>query len=210
MQCIRSRDRELNTYINSFMKLQYQPARMFSWRIMLFSLFALVAIARDYQHYNVNLEQWFSWSPLLVAISCLMTLNFQSLYFGSMSYQYRHHDTPFQVAREFPQFEYSPLINGLEHRLNRNRRTCQHSYIVLFILPIVLLTLINSKATLLSIAFLERTQYIALSIYILLVLLLISISLAGSIFILARKRQIELMELALFWLKSASNLRYVS
>jgi len=210
MQCVKSRNRELNTYINSFMELQYQPVKMFSWRIVVFSLFVFLEIAIDYQHYNFNIEQWFSWSPFIVSLLCLFTINFQSLCLGSMSYQYRHHDTPFQVAREFPQFEYPPLINGLEHRLNHNKHVCRRSYLVLFSLPIILLTLINSKAVFLSIIFSEPTQYIALSIYTSLVLLLISIALAGSIFILARKRQIELMELGLFWIKSASNLRYIN
>ena len=209
MHSVKSRNIELNTYVNSFIDLQYQPVKMFCWRIVAFSLFIFVAIARDYQSYSLNLEQWFSWSFLLVILPCVLTINFQSLYLGSMSYQYRHHDTPFQIARKFSQFEYSPLINGLEHRLNHNKRTCQRCYVMLFSWLIMLLVLINSKAVLWQIIVPNQTQYIALSIYILSILLLISAAFASSMFILARKRQIELMELAIFWIKSASNLRYV-
>ena len=209
MHSIRSRDRELNTYINSFIDLQYRPLKMFGWRIALFSVFMFVAIARDYQYYKFDLEQWFSWSPLLVAILCLLTINFQSLYLGSMSYQYRHHDTSFQIARRFSQFEYSPLIKGLEHKLNHNKRASLRSFLFLFSLSIVLLGFINSKAIFLTIVLPNQTRYIALSIYIVSILLLISTALAGSMFILARKRQVELLELSLFWIKAASNLRYI-
>jgi len=209
MHSIKSRNLELNTYINSFIDLQYQPIKMFSWRIMLLSLFVLIAIAKDYQNYYFNLKLWFSWSPILVAILCLLTLNYQSLCLGTMSYQYRHHDTPFQVAKEFPQFEYSSLINGLEHKLNYNKRACNRSYLVLFSLLIILLGIINSKAILWQVASSETWQHITLSIYALTVFLLLLTAIIGSMFILTRKRQIELMELALFWIRSASNLRYV-
>ena len=209
MHSIRSRNQELNTYINSFINLQYQPFRMFCWRIVLFSLLIFMAIARDYQYYSFNLEQWFSWSPFLVALLGLLTINFQSLCLGSMSYQYRHHDTSFQMARRFSQFEYPPLINGLEHKLNHHKRACLRSYFLFFSLLIILFIIINNKTILWQIILYNQTQYIALSIYILLVLLLILIALAGSMFILARKRQVELLELALFWIKAASNLRYI-
>ncbi|MEL6928295.1 MAG: hypothetical protein AAFO95_06655 [Cyanobacteria bacterium J06600_6] len=165
---------------------------------------------RDYQNHQFHLENWFTWSSLFLGFLCVLTLNFQSLYLGSMSYQYRHHDTPFQIARLFSQFEYAPLINGLEHKLNYYKRTCTRVYPVLFALLVALQLLVGSKFILWQIFLNHQAQYIASFIYGLLVLILISAACASSIFISARKRQIELMELALFWIKAASNLRYVA
>lgn len=209
MYSIRSKDRELNTYINSFIEKQYQPVKMFGWRIILLALFIVIAAIRDYQNYQLDFDSWFSWTPALAAVLCLLTLNFQSLYLGSMSYQYRHHDTPFQIARKFSQFEYDPLIDGLGHKLKYYQRTCKRIYFILFALPVSLQILVNSKIMLWQISFASKSHYIFLSIYIFLVLSLIAIALASSLFISLRKRQIELMALALFWLESASNLRYI-
>ena len=210
MHSIRSRNQDFNTYINSFIDLQYQPSKMFIWRIISCCLFIFIALIKDYQSYHFNFEYWFVWSPLLAALLCLLTINFQSLYLGSMSYQYRHHDTSFQLARRFAQFEYSPLINGLEHKSNDSKLAYRRSYIVLFSLPIALFALVKNKTIIWQIFSFDRTQYLALSIYIFSILLLISTALVGSLLILARKRQVELIELELFWIKSASTLRYIS
>ena len=77
-----------------------------------------------------------------------------------MSYQYRHHDTSFQIARRFSQFEYPPLINGLEHKLNHHKRACMRSYVLFFSLLIILFILINTKAILWQIILDNQTQYI--------------------------------------------------
>jgi len=127
-----------------------------------------------------------------------------------MSYQYRHHDTSFQIAKRFIQFEYPPLINGLEHKLNYNKLAYQRSYLVLFCLLIILLCLINNNEIIWQTFNFEQSQYLASFVYILLISLLMFTALVGSMFILARKRQVELIELELFWIKSASTLRYIN
>jgi|GEM_PF-3298443 len=210
MHSVRSKNREFNTYINSFINLQYQPLKMLVWRTLTLALFIILFLIRDYKSYHFDFEYWFAWSPLLVAFSCLLTLNFQSLCLGSMSYQYRHHDTSFQIAKRFIQFEYPPLINGLEHKLNYNKLAYQRSYLVLFCLLIILLCLINNNEIIWQTFNFEQSQYLASFVYILLISLLMFTALVGSMFILARKRQVELIELELFWIKSASTLRYIN
>lgn len=205
----RSKNQELNTYINSFIDINYQPKKMFWWRILILCLFGLLSFIKDYQYYSFSLEYWLSWTPLLVIIASILTINLQSLYLGSMCYQYRHHDTSFQIARKFPDIEYSPLISGLERKLRDRKRIYYKSYAILFSLLIGLISLISSKSIIWQTIVAENIQYLVLSIYIFLVLALVLVALITSISIVARKRQAELIELSLFWIKSASSLKYI-
>lgn len=209
MYFLRSKNPELNTYINSFIEVFYQPYKMFCWRIFILFLFGLVSLIKDYQYYGLKVEYWFAWTPLLVIIASILTINFQSLYLGSITYQYRYHDTAFQIARKFSDFEYSPLINGLEHKLQKRKRTGKRSYIILLLSLIGLLSLIANKVIIWQTMFIGTTQYIVLLIYVLLILTLVLVALICSISLVAHKRQVELIELALFWIKSASTLRYI-
>lgn len=209
MYSLRSRNQELNTYINSFIDSFYQPKKMFWWRIILLSLFGLFSLIKDHQYYGFNLEYWFSWTPILVIIAGILTINFQSSYLGSLTYQYRCYDTAFQIARRFTDFEYAPLIKGLERKLHHGKRICQKSYIIFVSLLIGLVSLIGSKAIIWQTIVAEKTQYIFLSVYISLILSLVLVALIASISIVARKRQVELIELSLFWIKSASTLKYI-
>ena len=95
---LRSRNQELNTYINGFIEIHYQLIKMLWWRILILGLYGIVSIIKDYQYYDFRLAYWFTWTPMLVVLSGILTINFQSLYLGSMCYQYRHHDTSFQIA----------------------------------------------------------------------------------------------------------------
>jgi len=58
--------------------------------------------------------------------------------------------------------------------------------------------------------FTENTQYIVTSIYVCLILTLVLSAVLESIALVARKRQLELIELSLFWIKSASTLKYIA
>lgn len=209
MYSLRSRNQELNTYINSFIELNYQPLNMFCWRISMLCLLGLIFLNQDYQYHSFSFEYWFTWTPILVIIAGILTINFQSLYLGSMCYQYRHHDASFQIARRFSGLEYSPLINGLEMKLKNRKRIYHKSYIFLFSSLIGLLSLMGIKAIFWQTIMAERTQYLALSIHILLILTLILVAISNSISIVAHKRQAELIELSLFWIKSASTLKYI-
>lgn len=210
MYFLRSRNQELNTYINSFIEINYQPIKMFCWRILILCLLAIVLLVKDYQHYGLSLTHWFAWSPLLVVLAGVLTVNFQSSYLGSMTYQYRYYDTSFQIARRFADFEYTPLINGLEKKLKLRAGACRKSYIILGSLLIGLLSLINSQAIIWQLIFTENTQYIVTSIYVCLILTLVLSAVLESIALVARKRQLELIELSLFWIKSASTLKYIA
>ena len=209
MYFIHSKNQEFNTYINSFLKIHYQPIKMFWWRILVLCILGLFLVVKDYQYYELSLEYWFAWTPILVVIAGILTINFQSLYLGSMSYQYRHHDTAFQIARRFSDLEYSPLINGLERKLQKRKSFCRQSFIILLSLLIGLLSLIGSKEIIWQIIVTEKTQYVVLSIYVFLILTLVLVALRGSISLVARKRQVELIELSLFWIKCASTLKYI-
>ncbi len=209
MYSLKSRNQELNTHVNSFIDIFYQPKKMFWWRIILLSLLGLSSLIKDYQYYGLSLEYWFTWTPIIVIIAGILTINFQSSYLGSMTYQYRYHDTPFQIARKFADFEYAPLISGLERKLNYGKRACQKSYIVFFASLIGLLSLVGGKAIIWQTIVAEKTQYMFLSVYVSLILSLVLVAVIASISILARKRQVELMELSFFWIKSASTLKYI-
>ncbi len=209
MYYLHSKNQELNTYINSFLEIHYQPKKMFCWRILVICILGLFLVVKDYQYYGLSLDYWFAWTPILVVIAGILTINFQSLYLGSMSYQYRHHDTVFQIARRFPDLEYSPLINGLERKLQKTKSFCNQSCSILFLLLIGLLSLIGSKAIIWQTIVTEKTQYVAVSIYVFLIITLVLVALRGSISLVARKRQVELIELSLFWIKCASTLKYI-
>lgn len=209
MHSLKSRNVELNTYMNNFLDLHYQPLKMFWWRILTLTLLGLISIIRDYQDYGFNFEQWFSWIPIFVLFSGLLTLNFQSLCLGSMSFQYRHHDTVFVLAKRFAEFDYSPLIQGLENKLTNRKITCNRSQIMLGLIFLGALGVFQNKIILGQLFTSEPIQLMTISIYI--ALMLGTILLVGmlSIFILTSKRQLELMELSLFWLKSASTIKYI-
>jgi len=133
MYFLRSRNQELNTYINSFIEINYQPIKMFCWRILILCLLAIVRAG-----------------------------------------------------------------------------ACRKSYIILGSLLIGLLSLINSQAIIWQLIFTENTQYIVTSIYVCLILTLVLSAVLESIALVARKRQLELIELSLFWIKSASTLKYIA
>lgn len=209
MHSLRSRNQELNTYINSFIELNYQPVKMLGWRIIVLLLFGIFFIIKNYQNYSFSLEYWFNWSPILAIFAGILTLNFQSLYLGSMCYQYRYHDTAFQIARRFNDFEYAPLIDGVEHKLQNRKALCHRSYIILLFLLIGLLIVLISKAYFWQIFIAGDIQYITLTIYLFLVFILTLAAVLTAISIIVCKRQIELIELSLFWIKSASTLKYI-
>lgn len=209
MHSLKSRNAELNAYMNNFLDLHYQPTKMFWWRILILALLGLVSITRDYQDYGFNFEQWFAWMPIFVFLSGLLTLNFQSLCLGSMSFQYRHHDTVFVLAKRFAQFDYSPLIQGLENKLANRKLACTRSQLMLVLIFLGVLGVLRNKAILGQLFANEPIQLMALSIYIALMLGTILIAGMLSIFILTSKRQLELMELSLFWIKSASTIKYI-
>jgi hypothetical protein len=209
MHSLKSRNTELNTYMNNFLDLHYQPLKMFWWRLLLLAFLGLISIIRDYQDYGFSFEQWFTWVPVFVLLSGLLTLNFQSLCLGTMSFQYRHHDTVFVLAKKFAEFDYSPLIQGLENKLINRKLACNRSQLMLGLIFLGILGILKNKIILAQLFANEPMQLIVLSIYI--ALMLGTILSAGilSIFILTSKRQLELMELSLFWIKSASNIKYI-
>lgn len=209
MHSLKSRNAELNAYMNNFLDLHYQPTKMFWWRILTLTFLGLISIIRDYQDYGFSFEQWFTWMPIFVLLSGLLTLNFQSLYLGSMSFQYRHHDTVFVLAKKFAQFDYSPLIQGLENKLANRKLACTRSQLMLVLIFLGVLGVLRNKAILGQLFANEPIQLMALSIYIALMLGTILIVGMLSIFILTSKRQLELMELSLFWIKSASTIKYI-
>jgi hypothetical protein len=209
MHSLKSRNAELNAYINNFLDLHYQPTKMFWWRILTLTLLGLISIIRDYQDYGFSFEYWFTWMSIFVLLSGLLTLNFQSLCLGSMSFQYRHHDTVFVLAKRFAEFDYSPLIQGLENKLANRKLACNRSQMILLLIFLAVLGVLRNK-TILGLLFVDGSmQLIALSIYIALMLGTILIVGMLSIFILTSKRQLELLELSLFWIKSASSIKYI-
>lgn len=209
MHSLKSRNAELNDYINNFLDLHYQPTKMFWWRILTLTLLGLVSIIRDYQDYGFSFEQWFAWIPIFVLLSGLLTLNFQSLCLGSMSFQYRHHDTVFVLAKRFAEFDYYPLIQGLENKLANRKLIHNRSQLMLMLIFLGVLGVLRNKIILEQLFADESIQLMALSIYIALMLGTILIVGMLSILILSSKRQLELMELSLFWIKSASTIKYI-
>jgi hypothetical protein len=208
MHSLKSRNAELNAYINNFLELHYQPSKMFWWRILILALFGLMSIIRDYQDYGFSFEQWFVWMPIFILFSGLLTLNFQSLCLGTMSFQYRHHDTVFVLAKRFAEFDYSPLIQGLENKLANRKLACKRSQLMLALILLGVLGVLRNKI-ILGQLFANEPMQLIVSIYIALMLGTILIVGILSIFILTSKRQLELMELSLFWIKSASTIKYI-
>jgi hypothetical protein len=209
MHSLKSRNTELNTYMNNFLDLHYQPLKMFWWRLLLLAFLGLISIIKDYQDYNFSFEQWFTWIPVFVLLSGLLTLNFQSLCLGTMSFQYRHHDTVFVLAKRFADFDYLPLIQGLEKKLNNRKRACNRSQLMLGLIFLGVLGVLKNNIILGQVFANESMQLMASSIYIALMLGTILSTGMLSIFILTLKRQLELMELSLFWIKSASTIKYI-
>lgn len=209
MHSLKSRNTELNTYINSFLNIHYQPQKMLWWRVGVLLVFGLGGIVMDYQHYDFTVEQWFSWTPLFVLLAGFLTLNFQSLYLGSMSFQYRYHDTVFVIARRFSTFNYASVIQGLENKLANRRNLCQRSQISLVFLFIGILGLVKGRVFLWPLIVNQGTQSIVYLVYMIAIISIISVSAIASILILKYKRQLELLELSLFWIKLASSIKYI-
>jgi hypothetical protein len=209
MHSLKSRNAELNTYMNNFLDLHYQPQKMFWWRILILCLWGVRSIIGDYYYYGFGFEQWFTWTPSFILFAGLLTINFQSLCLGSMSFQYRHHDTAFVIARRFVDFDYLPLIQGLENKLSNRKRACNRSQMMLVLLLAGVFALIKSKVILGQLLMNEQIQLMVLSIYIALMFGTILATAMLSIFILTSKRQLELLELSLFWIKSASTIKYI-
>ncbi len=209
MHSLKSRNAELNSYINNFLDIHYQPQKMLWWRVLLLSLVGLILFIKDYQTYDFRFEQWFAWTPLFILFAGFLTLNFQSLWLGSISFQYRHHDTAFVIARKFSAFNYSALINGLESKLENRKRACNRVQLMLFLLLIGVLGIINARAILWQLIFNEQIQIIAFSVYIAAIMGIILAAAIASMFILTYKRQLELLELSLFWIKLASTIKYM-
>lgn len=209
MYSLRSKNQKLNSYINSFIDSHYQPIKMLTWRILLLLIFCSLAIIGNYQHYGFYVEYWFNCSPILVIIAGILTLNFQSLIIGSMCYQYRHHDTAFQIARKFADIEYSPLISGIERKLYQRKQFYRKLYFIFSLLLIGLLSLIAIKETIWLTFIVRKFKYTVTVIYVVLACFHILAAIIVSISIIVSKKQVELIELSLFWLKSASALKYI-
>lgn len=209
MYALKSRNAELNAYINNFLDLHYQPTKMLWWRILILCCWGLVFTIQDYQYHGFYLQQWFSWTPFFILVAGLLTINFQSLYLGSMSFQYRHHDTAFVIARKFLEFDYALLIRGLENKLTSRKLACRRSQMMMVLLLVGVLILIRSKLILWQLFANGQIQLLFLFSYITLMLSAIFLAAMGSFFILTSKRELELLELSLFWLKLASTIKYI-
>ncbi len=175
----------------------------------LLSILCIFFIVRDYQIYHFNVEYWFSWISYLIITLCLLTINYQSLYLGSLKYQYLHYDTPFEIARIFPQAKYAFLIKHLERRLKFGERGYYTAKIIFVLLLLVAFILAQNQVSLSTLFTSFVGQPIIFIAHVLLMFTLIALSLAASIFILVRQREMELLELSHFWIKSASFLKYI-
>ena len=209
MHSLKSRNCDLNSYINTFLDVHYQPGKMLWWRIVGLCSLGLVFLIKDYQMYQFAMEHWFAWIPIYILLTGLLTINFQSLYLGSMSFQYRQHDTAFTIARQFSNFNYPPLVRGMKEKLRIQNLVCNRYYLILILLLIGVRVILWMRLFFLSLAIEHSVQHLAASVYVVMMLAAATIAAIVSIEILIQKRQLELLELSLFWIESASSLKFI-
>ena len=209
MHSLKSRNCELNSYINDFLDAHYQPSKMLWWRIIALCSLGLFFIVRDYQAYQFAVEHWFAWTPIYVLFAGLLTINIQSLYLGSMSFQYRQQDTAFTIARQFSDFDYPPLVRGMKEKLTRRNQICNRYYLILISLFVGVRGLLWVRAFFLASVVEHSAQYLVYSVYVAIMLAIAVTSAIAGVAILIQKRQLELLELSLFWIESASSLKFI-
>ena len=209
MHSLKSRNCELNSYINTFLDAHYQPGKMLWWRIAGLCSVGLIALVKDYQTYQFAVEHWFTWTPIYVLLAGLLTINFQSLYLGSMSFQYRQQDTAFTIARQFSDFDYPPLVRGMTEKLTRRNQICNRYYLILISLFVGVRGLLWIRLFLLPSTVEHSVQYLIPSVYAAVMLAIVLAAAIASISILIQKRQLELLELSLYWIESASSLKFI-
>ena len=209
MHSLKSRNCELNSYVNTFLDAHYQPGKMLWWRIVALCSLGLIFLVKDYQAYQFAVEHWFTWSPIYILLAGLLTINFQSLYLGSMSFQYRQQDTAFTIARQFSDFDYPPLVRGMKEKLTQRNQICNRCHLILISLFVGVHALLWTRLFFLPSAIEESVQYLICSVYVMVMLAIVLMAAIASIVILIQKRQLELLELSLFWIESASGLKFI-
>ncbi|MEL6494044.1 MAG: hypothetical protein AAFQ41_02840 [Cyanobacteria bacterium J06623_7] len=209
MHSLKSRNYELNSYINTFLDAHYQPGKMLWWRIVTLSSLGLTFLIRDYRAYQFALEHWFAWTPVFTILTGFLTIDFRSLYLGSMSFQYRQQDTAFTIARQFAAFDYPPLVRGMSDKLTRCKQICNRFYLVLMVLFVGVRMILWLRPWFLPTIVENSSQYLIHSIYTVTILGLVLAAAIASGAILIQKKQLELLELSLFWIESASSLKFI-